>query len=97
VEVTAFLDVRASDSEAATLIDGIPCYSPASLEACRLAAEGVVVLITVFNNSASNPEEILQLLRQVGFKAVFSQYEARGFLGGEEFWLGPRETLQGCL
>jgi len=97
VEVVAFLDVRAPGSEAATLIDGIPCYAPASLEACRLAAEGVVVLITVFNNSASNPEEILQLLREVGFKAVFSQYEVRGFLGGEEFWLGPRETLQGCL
>lgn len=96
VEIAAFLDVRASGPQAPTLIDGIPCYDPGSEEALRLAGEGVVALVTVFNNSVSNPELILQLLRQIGFERVFSQCEVRSFLGGEEFWLGPRETLQGC-
>jgi FkbM family methyltransferase len=86
-EVAAFIDAR---GEALASIDGRPCHAPKSTEAARYAAEGIPIILGIYN-FAVDLTPILALLRQVGFRRIVTYYEFHELFDlPADFWLTPR-------
>lgn len=91
VSVRAFLDARAGEINE---VDGLPCHCPDSAAALRAAADGVPVVVAIFN-CATNVVPIFEMLRAVGFRRIVSFYEIHEEFEMEpQFWLGRRSECR---
>jgi len=87
VRVAAFLDANA---DALGVIEGVPCFTPQSAEARKMAAEGLLAVIAVFNY-ATDIGPIVSILEETGFARVISYYEIHECLElAPHFWLTER-------
>lgn len=91
-QVLAVLDVNADKIGA---VAGIPCQTPTSPEAMRLAAQQVPVVIAVFNYTADTGA-IENSLRQTGFKNVLPYYAVAAAFPKlkSRFWFSSRHFLE---
>ncbi len=90
--VRAFLDARAKEN---ANVDGIPCFTPESEAASRLARAGLPVLVAIFN-FATDLRPIRRRLTSLGFARIISYQEFYEQFGEtSEFWLTKRDFYRG--
>lgn len=87
IEVAAFIDARGDNSRNA---DGILRFAPQSTQVREFAAEGVPVVVGIFN-FATDIAPIAQLLNEIGFNRVVSYPEFHEQFGTtDDYWLTRR-------